>query len=158
MSKRAAIIKCLLGGFAVLLLGSQFFRPEKNLSPGGPGPDDLTVLRPPSAEVKAVLQRACYDCHSNHTRYPWYAEVQPIAWWLAHHVKEGKSHFNFSTFGTYSAKRQARKLGELLDEVEEGNMPFTSYKLAHAEARLTPAETKALMDWAAAGRDNLPAR
>jgi hypothetical protein len=158
MSKRAVIIKYSLIGFAVLLLGSQFFRPEKNLAPGGPGPDDLTVLRPPPAEVKAVLQRACYDCHSNHTRYPWYAEVQPVAWWLANHVKEGKSHFNFSTFGTYSAKRQARKLSELLDEVEEGNMPLASYKLAHAEARLTPAEIKALMAWAAAGRDLPPAQ
>lgn len=156
--RRLRLLKIVLLVFAVLLVGAQFVRPAKNLAPGTPGPDDLTVLRPPSAEVKAVLERACYDCHSNHTRYPWYAEIQPVGWWLANHVKEGKAHLNFSTFGTYPAKRQTRKLNELIDEVEEGNMPLTSYTLTHADARLTPAEIKALTAWAASVRDNLPAK
>lgn len=156
MSKRSHIIRSTLVGFAVLLLGAQFIRPEKNLSPLHPGPDDLTVLRPPPADVQAVLQRACFDCHSNQTRYPWYAEVQPIGWWLSNHVKEGKSHLNFSTFGSYSAKRQSRKLGELVEEVEGGHMPLWSYRLAHKDARLSPAEITALTDWADAVRDDLP--
>ena len=108
--------------------------------------------------MKAILERACYDCHSNHTRYPWYAEIQPLGWWLADHVKEGKAHLNFSTFGTYPAKRQTRKLEELIEEVEGGNMPLGSYKLTHTDARLTPAEIKALTDWAASVRENLPTK
>ncbi len=156
--RRIRLLKSVLPVFAVLLVGAQFIRPAKNLSAAAPGPDDLTVLRPPPPEVKAVLERACYDCHSNTTRYPWYASIQPIGWWLADHVKEGKAHLNFSSFGAYPAKRQERKLNELLDEVEEGHMPLASYKLVHADARLTPAEIKALTDWAAAVRDDLPAK
>lgn len=156
--RRNRVLKIVLLVFAVLLVGAQFVRPAKNLAPGAPGPDDLTVLRPPSAEVKAILERACYDCHSNHTRYPWYAEIQPLGWWLADHVKEGKAHLNFSTFGTYPAKRQTRKLEELIEEVEGGNMPLGSYKLTHTDARLTPAEIKALTDWAASVRENLPTK
>jgi hypothetical protein len=152
------ILKPALIVFAVLLVGAQFIRPAKNLSTAAHGPDDLTVLRPPAPEVKAVLERACFDCHSNNTRYPWYAEIQPIGWWLADHVKEGKAHLNFSNFGTYPAKRQERKLNELMDEVEEGQMPLTSYKLVHADARLTPDEIKALTDWAATVRENLPVK
>ena len=156
--RRIRVLKIVLVVFAVLLVGAQFVRPAKNISTAAPGPDDLTVLRPPPAEVQAVLERACFDCHSNHTRYPWYAEIQPVGWWLADHVKEGKAHLNFSTFGTYPTKRQSRKLEELIEEVEEGKMPLGSYKLTHADARLTPAEIKALTDWAASVRENLPTK
>lgn len=155
---RTRLLKSVLLVFAVLLVGVQFIRPAKNISTAAQGPDDLTVMRPPAPEVKAVLERACFDCHSNTTRYPWYAEIQPIGWWLADHVKEGKAHLNFSTFGTYPAKRQSRKLEELIEEVEAGNMPLASYTWAHADARLTPVEIKALTDWAAAVRDDLPAK
>jgi hypothetical protein len=156
--RRIRVLKIVLVVFAVLLVGAQFVRPAKNISTVAPGPDDLTVLRPPPAEVQAVLARACFDCHSNHTRYPWYAEIQPIGWWLADHVKEGKAHLNFSTFGTYPAKRQSRKLEELIEEVEAAQMPLASYTWTHADARLTPAEIKALTDWAASVRENLPTK
>jgi hypothetical protein len=155
MRTRPALIKTILLGLLVVASGGQFIRPAKNLSAAAPGPDHLTVLHPPPAAVQAVLERACYDCHSNHTRYPWYAEIQPVGWWLAGHIKEGKSHLNFSTFGTYPAKRQMRKLEELIDEVEGGKMPLASYRRIHADARLTPAEIKALTDWAEAVRESL---
>jgi hypothetical protein len=149
-------MKAALLVVVIVLAGLQFFRPEKNLAHHGPGPDDLMVAHAPPVEVQKILQRACYDCHSNTTRYPWYAEIQPVGWWLADHIKEGKTHLNFSTFGAYKPRRQAIKLGELIDEVEEGHMPLSSYKLVHPEARLTPAEVKALIDWAEAARDELP--
>jgi hypothetical protein len=141
-------MKVSIGIFLVLLIGLQFFRPVKNISTAAPGPDDLSVMYPPPVAVKAVLERACYDCHSNNTHYPWYAEVQPVGWWLADHVQEAKSHFNFSTFGTYAAKKQLHKLEELMDEVQDGEMPLSSYKLAHSDARLTTEEVKSLVDWA----------
>ena len=139
----------------IALAGIQFIRPEKNLSAEAPGPNDLTVMYPPSTEVRQVLERACFDCHSNNTRYPWYAEVQPVAWWLADHVKEGKAHFNFSTFGTYTAKKQLHKLEELMDEVQDGEMPLASYKLVNADARLTPDEVKSLIVWARSVHDQI---
>ena len=157
MSSRPALIRLFLAGFVVLAAGGQLIRPAKNLSPDGPGPADLAGLHPPPAAVKAVLERACYDCHSNHTRYPWYADIQPVGWWLASHVKEGKSHLNFSTFGAYPAQRQLRKLDELIEEVEAGEMPLASYKLTHPDARLSPDEIRALTDWARAVRGRLPA-
>ena len=60
--------------------------------------------------VQPILARACYDCHSDNTAYPWYNRIQPVAWWLANHVKEGKGELNFSQFGTYSGKKQKHKL------------------------------------------------
>ncbi len=149
-------MKAVLLALAVVFAGIQFIRPEKNSARREPGPDDISARLAPPPAVQKILERACYDCHSNGTHYPWYAEVQPIGWWLARHIKEARTHVNFSTFGTYTPRRQAVKLGELVDEVEEGRMPLRSYRILHPEARLSPAEVKALVDWADAVRDELP--
>jgi len=139
----------LLLALAALLLVIQVFRPAKNLGVAEPftGPHEITVLHPASPEVKQILAVACYDCHSNRTRYPWYAEVQPVSWWLANHIRDGKRHLNFSEFGTYNAKRQAKKLDEIVDEVKDHGMPLSSYTLVHADARLTEAQIAALCRW-----------
>ena len=93
----------ILLGLAVVFLVIQFIRPAKNLSAATAfaGPADITVLHPPSPAVRQILAESCYDCHSNHTRYPWYAEIQPVSWWLAHHIKEGRRELNFSEFGNF---------------------------------------------------------
>ena len=150
------MVKKSLLGLLVLLIGIQFIRQTKN---GGPasGPHDILVQHPTTAEVRHILETACYDCHSNHTRYPWYAEVQPVGWWLADHIKEGKAHVNFSEFGQLTPKRAARKLQQCADEVTDGGMPLTSYKLVHAEARLTDIQQKTLADWFDSVREALPA-
>jgi hypothetical protein len=144
-------------GLAVVFLAMQAFRPAKNLSTAAPfaGKDEVTVLFPASPEVKQILATSCYDCHSNHTRYPWYAEIQPVGWWLASHVNDGRKHLNFSEFGTYPAKRQLKKLEEINDEVQDHGMPLKSYTLVHVDARLTPAQATALCDWAEAAHDRV---
>ncbi len=139
-------------GLALLLVAIQFIRPARNLSTAAPGAKDITVLHPPPPEVKAVLARACYDCHSDNTRYPWYANVQPVGWWLARHVNEGKRELNFSHFGDYPPVRAARKLTKTIDETKDGEMPLWSYTLVHRNARLTPAEIAELADWARTAR------
>ncbi len=141
------MIKKLLLGLVVLLAAAQFIRPEKNLSAAA-GPDDLLAKHPPPPQVRALLQQACYDCHSNNTRYPWYTEVQPVGWWLKWHVDDGKRHLNFSEFGAYSAKRAGKKLEQIADEVEQHGMPLPSYTWMHPGARLTPDEIRLLADWA----------
>ncbi len=144
------VIRKILFGLVILLAVVQFIRPEKNLGAAA-GPNELGVKHPVPAEVQKLLQRACYDCHSNCTQYPWYAEIQPLGWWLAYHVNDGKRHLNFSEFGTYTMKRSVSKLEQISDEVSQQAMPLPSYKWGHPEARLTPAEIKQLTDWA----DNL---
>jgi hypothetical protein len=140
--------KKILLGVVVVLVVLQFFRPERNLGATEPGPNDVTVLYPTSPEVKAILAKACYDCHSDHTRYPWYANIQPVGWWLANHVKDGKRHLNFSQFAALKPDRAARKMGQVVKQVTDEDMPLTSYTLIHRDADLTAAETKSLNDWA----------
>jgi hypothetical protein len=149
------MLKKILLVVAVVLVGIQFFRPAKNLSSGVPGNDDIMVRFPPPSDVRHVLEIACYDCHSNNTRYPWYAEVQPTSWWLASHIADGKRALNFSEFGAYTAKRQGRKLTAITDQVGDREMPLPSYTWIHRDARLTDAQIKAVTDWADALHDKV---
>ncbi|HVT73170.1 MAG TPA: heme-binding domain-containing protein [Lacunisphaera sp.] len=137
----------LAAGLGVALLLAQLWRPPRNESPAG-GPADIAAKHPVPPAVLDLLHRACYDCHSNHTRYPWYANVQPVRWWLDHHINEGKQHLNFSEFGAYADQRAAKKLDELIDEVEGHTMPLPSYTWIHRDARLSPADVKLLTAWA----------
>lgn len=141
------MIKKIAALLVALLVAAQFIRPDRNLS-SAPGPNDLNVKYYVPANVSSVLKRACYDCHSNSTRYPWYAEVQPVRWWLDQHIADGKRHLNFSEFATYSTKRAVKKTEEIADAVEHREMPLKSYTWVHAEARLTPEEIKLLVAWA----------
>lgn len=132
---------------AGLLLVGQFIRPAKNLGVSE-GPDFIGTKYPVPAEVRTVLARSCYDCHSDRTTYPWYAEIQPVGWWLAYHVNDARKHFNFSAFARYEPKRAEHKLKELVEEVKEGEMPLHSYLWIHRDARLSEAEQRLLIDWA----------
>ncbi len=133
----------------------QFFRPEKNIS-AGPYSNDISTKFAVNDNVASILKEACYDCHSNNTAYPWYANVQPVAWWLADHVTEGKKELNFSEFATYTAKRQRKKFNEIMDEVKEGKMPLKSYTLIHTNAKLTEEQKNALYKWCEENIATLP--
>lgn len=147
--------KLLLTLFVVLLV-LQAFRPEKNNS--GKKENDISSLYPVPKNVEQILVKACNDCHSNSTVYPWYAEVQPIAWWLDDHVKDGKKHLNFNEFASYRLAKQFHKLEEVFDEVKGGEMPLESYTVVHRDAKLTVEERNILMDWSVAVRDTMKAR
>jgi hypothetical protein len=103
---------------------------------------------PTSPAVKAVLRRACYDCHSHETRWPWYGRVAPVSWLLARDVREGRAELNFSTWDQYSAQQQVKKLKESWEEVAEGEMPPWFYLPAHREARLSAEDRALLRQWA----------
>ena len=148
------VIKKVLPGLVLLFIAAQFVRPAKNISQAT-APNDINTKYTLPAEVRTLLQRACYDCHSNQTHYPWYAEIQPVGWWLAKHVHDGKEHLNFSEFGTYTLKRSVSKLDQISDEVSQHAMPLPSYTWGHPEARLTAAEIKLLTDWADNLRDEI---
>ncbi|MEY3874712.1 MAG: hypothetical protein RL363_1433, partial [Bacteroidota bacterium] len=100
---------------------------------------------------------ACADCHSNKTAYPWYASIQPAAFWLADHVKEGKREFNFNEFAGYRIAKQNHKLEEVIEQIKEGEMPLYSYTLIHRDAKLTDAEKATLINWCQNIMDTLKA-
>lgn len=150
------LLKKILLGLVVLFVAIQFVRPAKNIAARA-SENDITDHHPTPPTVKQLLAVACYDCHSDTTRYPWYANVQPVAWWLDDHIREGKAHLNFSQFATYSPKRAANKMDELDDAVTGHDMPLLSYRLGHPDARLTPAQIKLLTDWADSVREQIVA-
>jgi len=142
-------MKKIILGIVVLLVIIQFFRPEKNSSTGI-SENHISKKYATPDEVKIILDKACYDCHSNNTNYPWYANFQPVAWWLDHHVDEGKGEINFDEFLTYPAKKARHKMEEVNEMVKEGEMPLNSYTWVHKDAVLTQAEKLLLAEWAVA--------
>ena len=102
---------------------------------------------PASTEVQAILRRACYDCHSNETNWPWYSHVAPASLLMSRDVKEGRREVNFSTWENYDARRRARKLNEIAKEVREGDMPPWYYTPIHPEAKLSAADRVLIVNW-----------
>jgi len=131
----------------VALLVIQFIRPAKNQL--SVNPEQQLISRFPIPDsVHLILQKACMDCHSNNTRYPWYASIQPIDWWLNEHVQDGKKHLNFDEYTHRSLRYQYHKMEETIEMVKEEEMPLPSYTWTHPEARLTKEERVAITRWA----------
>lgn len=95
-----------------------------------------------SPTTRALAKRACFDCHSNETAWPWYTNVAPVSWMIQRHVDEGRQKLNFSDWGN----SRERELDEIAEVILEGEMPLPNYLPMHPEARLTPAEKQALID------------
>jgi hypothetical protein len=102
---------------------------------------------PTPPEVKAILRRACYDCHSNETVWPWYSRFAPLSWMISRDVHDGRSELNFSTWDQYSAEEQLKKLKDSWEEVEDGGMPPWYYLSVHRDAVLSSADRALLWQW-----------
>lgn len=136
-------------GALIALVVIQFIRPDRNDG------SYETVMHfekdtRPSLEVAAILKENCYDCHSHHTRYPWYAEIAPFSFWLADHIEEGNKELNVSQWESYSVKKKDHKLEEVIEMIEKKEMPLDSYTWLHGD--LTEAERKLLIQWAGVAR------
>jgi mono/diheme cytochrome c family protein len=152
------ILKTIFLLLAAAFITIQFFRPAKNTAAGPEAySKDISTVHNVPAEVQAIFKKACNDCHSNNTEYPWYNNIQPVAWWLANHIKEGKGELNFSEFAGYSLRRQYNKLDKINGEVKEGGMPLSSYTWIHRSAKLNDAEKLAIANWTTAIRDSMKA-
>ncbi|RME92258.1 MAG: heme-binding protein [Candidatus Hydrogenedentota bacterium] len=101
----------------------------------------------PDREIKQIIQKSCYDCHSNKTKWPWYSYVAPVSWLVAHDVKEGREELNFTEMDRYSERRFKRKLRHALEEVYEKEMPLPIYVLMHPEAKVTDEEFTKLKNY-----------
>ena len=151
--------KVLKRTFQILLLAFvviQFFRPAKNKAEGISNKDISKIYAVP-ADVSTILKTSCYDCHSNNTVYPWYAEIQPVAWWLNKHIADAKKDLNFSEFAGYSIRRKYRKFEEINDLVKKDEMPLDSYLWIHKYAKLNEQQKLTLANWVTSLRDTIKA-
>jgi Haem-binding domain len=93
-----------------------------------------------SAPIRELTKRACFDCHSNETRWPWYSNIAPVSWLVQNDVNEGRAHLNFSEWN-----RPQKHAKDATEEVRQGGMPLWYYVPLHAEARLTASEKEMLI-------------
>ena len=129
-----------------VVLAIQFIPVERNVSTVPAGQSFERTEKVP-ANVAAILKVSCYDCHSNNTRYPWYSELQPGAYFMAQHMKEGKEELNFDKFNDYSKRRKKAKIKSIISQIEKDEMPLKSYLLLHSDAGLTPNKKKVLLQF-----------
>ncbi len=141
------IIKKILFFLLIILLIAQFFGPEKNQGEIASINAFMEETNPPD-EVILVLKQACYDCHSDFTRYPWYNNITPVNYWLNDHVEHGKKELNFSKWAEYSLKRKDHKLEEVIEMVEKKEMPLPSYTWTHKDAKLSDTQIQSVKAWA----------
>jgi hypothetical protein len=141
------MVKKILFILALVLILIQFIRPARNVNTEIITSDDISRTYAIPDDVHTILISKCYDCHSNHTNYPWYFNFQPIAWWLASHIKEAKEELNFSDFNNYTEKRAKHKLEELGEVLDEGTMPLKSYVVLHPNTSITPEDKKIIFAW-----------
>ena len=148
------ILKKILLLLLIVFIAIQFIQPTWNTNRVVESTDISNVVSVPE-NVQSLLQTACYDCHSNHTNYPWYTYVQPVGWILHNHIINGKKELNFNDFGSYSKRRQKSKLKAIADQVSDDEMPLSSYRLMHKKATLNKDEKAAIINWAQNAKDSL---
>jgi hypothetical protein len=151
------MLKKILLFLLVVLVVIQFIHPRKNKAEGAQ-PNFIGNTFPVPENVKAILAKACNDCHSNNTIYPWYSRIQPVDWWMNNHVQEGKRELNLDEYINRPLRYQYHKMEEIAEQVKEGEMPLNSYTWMHKDAILTETEKKELINWADGIRDSLKAR
>lgn len=127
-------------GIVIILIGIQFFSVDKTNPP-------VTAALDAPPEVMSILKRSCYDCHSNETRWPWYASVAPVSWLVSNDVEEGRHHLNFSEWENLTRQKIARKKEHIWEEVKEGGMPLPKYLWMHSDAKLSQKDKDIIRDW-----------
>jgi Haem-binding domain len=139
-------VKGAILGLGIALVVIQAYRPARTNPPADPA-HELSARVPLDPNVHAILTRACFDCHSNLTVWPWYSGVAPASWLVIDDVNGGRARMNFSEWGTYSAKKRAARLEEICEKVSSGDMPILPYKLMHPNARLSKDDVQAICRW-----------
>jgi hypothetical protein len=137
-------LKWILGALVVAFALLQFKNPPRT---NPPVVHDLTATSAPTPEVAAMLHAACYDCHSYETRWPWYSRVAPMSWLIADDVDEGRTNLNLSDWPGDQPVRAAKRLEDMSEEIDYGEMPPKKYTAIHTDARLTDGQRKELTDW-----------
>ena len=140
------VIKIVAILIIVLVIGIQAIRPARTNPPVDES-QTINAHTQMTSEFASILDRSCRDCHSNKTIWPWYTNVAPVSWWLSNHVNDGRRSLNMSEWGKLPTDRQERKLLQICDEVQDGNMPLSSYTPVHPAAKLSEQDKKILCSW-----------
>ncbi len=133
-------------GLIAAALAIQLVRPART-NPAIDPARTMTSATPVPRDASVVLDRACRDCHSNETRWPWYSNVAPVSWFVIDHVNGGRRHFNYSDWARYDERKKRELLKKTCDLTRKGDMPVGSYLWMHPEARITDRDVAALCDW-----------
>ena len=149
MKKWKLLLLAVLFGFVV----AQLFNPART---NPPVKNDFLATTQPPAAVVASLRAACYDCHSHETIWPWYAKIAPVSWLVVSDTTEGREHLNLSDW-PIEPDRAIKKLDRINEALTDGDMPPKKYTLIHANARLTEAQRKEILDWTDAAAAKLRA-
>jgi hypothetical protein len=144
----------LIAAIIIILIAIQFIRAPKNVSFAASASNITRHYATPD-DVQLLIKNACYDCHSNNTKYPWYSNLQPVYWWMNGHIEDGKKHLNFDAFSTYTAARQYKKMADIVDEIKTGDMPLPSYSIQHKEVRLSDNDKQKIYNWCAVVRKQM---
>jgi hypothetical protein len=144
--KSSIMKKKILYSLIIVIIVLQFFRIDKKNPEIKIENDFIKIMNPPQT-ISKMLKTTCYDCHSNQTQYPWYSNVAPISWWIKDHINEGRDELNLSEWGTFNTKRKDHKLEEMIELMEDGEMPLNEYTWTHTEAKLTPSQKTTLINW-----------
>lgn len=145
------ILKYAVIALAALFVLAQLVRPDMTNPPVNPQERIEASVNVPS-EVAAILKRSCNDCHTNETIHPWYSQITPVNWWLKSHFEHGREHLNFSTWSRYTDPQKDKRLEEICEVLEEGEMPLSSYLWGHRDAVLSAEDSRRLCDWARASK------
>jgi hypothetical protein len=152
------ILKWSVVVVAVIFVAAQFIRPAKTNPPVEEARAVQAHLKVPSP-VDAIFRRACYDCHSNETSWPWYSNIAPASWFLTDHVNHGRKHLNFSDWTQAERhaanKNPAAQLDEICKEVKGRGMPLGSYLILHPDASLSDQDIQVICDWVESERQRL---
>jgi hypothetical protein len=136
----------LIAGIALFLL-IQLYRPER-FTTAEVTPDHITKKMNVPPNVETILKRSCYDCHSNHTYWPWYSNISPVSWLLSDDVNSGRKKMNFSEWGKLPVSKQENRLAKICDEITDNEMPLPKYLILHPDKKLSEADKKVLCNWA----------
>lgn len=140
------ILKYVLYGIIAIFFLIQFVPnelPENN----NDLTNDIILIEKASEEVKLILSKACYDCHSNQTNYPWYSYVAPVSWLVAKDIRHGREELNFSDWSELSKRKKIKILSEMAEEIEKKSMPLEVYTFIHKDAILTEEEVNTIISW-----------
>ncbi len=151
------MLKKILLVLLIVLIVIQFIHPARNTSTGEQ-PNNISKEYKVPTEVNSILDKACLDCHSNNTRYKWYFKIQPVDWWLTHHINDGKEELNFDEFMNKPIRYQYHKLQSVTNQIKKNEMPLNSYLWVHKDARLTDQEKNILINWAQGITDDMKAK
>jgi hypothetical protein len=155
----ALLVKLLKWSLFVVVLAFvaiQFVRPSRANPPVDESKTIFATGKVP-ADVRAIIDRSCNDCHTHTTVWPWYTNIAPISWLVADDVEHGRKDLNLSTWGDATPKRQEHKLEEICEQVEDGEMPPRNYLFTHRDAKLSDADRNRLCAWSSAWRAQIVA-